>query len=374
MHDYLREYGGAERVLESLNEIWKDAPIYTASFEHQVMEAVGFKVPSGVIHPLLTQLLPWRYPLRKHYFFLYPFAFRRLKLDADVILSNCSYAAKFVEKSKNSLHICYLQTVPRFLWGYETETKDLEVYQFDKYLKPVYRKIVPMLKTILKKMDYQAAQKVDYFIANSKNTAGKIKEHYKRDALVIYPPVDTEKFKPENSVIVNKNKDYFLVISRLGEYKKVDIVVEAFNQLKLPLKIVGEGSQLPYLRSIAKDNIEILGWVSDEEKTRLLQRCQAFIFPTDEDFGIAPVEAMAAGKPVIAYQKGGAIETIVEGVTGAFFEEQTPSAIIDVVKKFDPDSFNPDLCQKQAEKFSKDEFKSRIKFFVEEAWEKKTNT
>jgi len=204
VHDYLREYGGAEKVLEALNQVWKDAPIYTTSYEHDLMDRLGFKVPAGLIHPLFTQYFPWRQALRKHYAPIYPFAFKYLKIQADVIISSSSYAAKFVSKPKEGLHICYLHSIPKFLWGYETETPNLETLPIDKYLKPVYKAISPQVKRILRKMDFDAAQKVDFFIANSSFTKERIKRHYDRDSVVIYPPVEVEKFKG-----TSKDEGYF---------------------------------------------------------------------------------------------------------------------------------------------------------------------
>ena len=213
-------------------------------------------------------------------------------------------------------------------------------------------------------MDYQAAQKIDYFIANSEEVQKRIDKHYNRKSVVIYPPVDTKRFNSEEI----KNEGHFLIVSRLGGYKRIDVAVKAFNKLGLELKIVGVGPQFNYLKSIAKGNIEFLGSLSDQEVNRLLQSCTALIFPTHEDFGIVPVEAMAAGKPVIAYRGGGALETIIEGKTGEFFDKQTSESLVKVVKKFDPTQYDPDKCKNQADKFSKEEFKRKIKLFVEEKW------
>lgn len=381
VHDYLREYGGAEKVLETLNEIWPEAPIYTSTYEASRLGRFGFKVPQGLIHTTFAQYLPFRYPLRKHYFFAYPLAFKTLKPDSEIILSSSSYASKFVNKPKSSLHICYLHSVPKFLWRYETETPDLEILPIDKYLKPIYEKILPPAKNILRKMDFKAAQKVDFFIANSNLTKDRIKKHYKLDSVVIYPPVDVERFsKPTTDhglqfkkAVVSRPKadSFYLVISRLGAFKRIDIAVEAFNELKTPLKIIGDGQELANLKKTAHPNIEFLGTVSEEELLSYLKNCIALIFPTLEDFGIVPVEAMAAGKPVIGYRGGGILETVVEGKTGEFFDEQTPESLIRLLKKFDPSRYNPRTIRKQAAKFSKEKFKKKIKDFVEEAGQKK---
>ena len=243
VHDYLREYGGAERVLEALNEVWPSADIFTSTYEEEKMDKLGFTVPKGLIHTTSMQNLPFRYSLRKHYFFLYPLSFKLLKTNAYIVFSSCSYASKFVRKPKKGLHICYLHSVPKFLWGYETETPDLETLPMDKYLKPIYKKILPSAKRVLRKMDFNAAQKVDFFITNSNFTKDRIKKHYNRDSVVIYPPVDVKKFEGEVH-----DGGYFLVISRLSKFKRIDLVVEAFNRIKKPLKIIGEGQELRSLK------------------------------------------------------------------------------------------------------------------------------
>ena len=371
VHDYLNQYGGGERVLQALNEIWPDAPIYTSVYDKKLMRG-WLKIDESLIHTNLVSHLPFSNYLTKHYFFMYPIAFRMQDVgDADIVISNTSYAAKFAKGKKGSVHICYIFTPPRFLWGYDTELVRYYSRPFDRFLHPLYNILVPPAKKILQKADYYAAQKVDFFASISKEIAKRVKKHYGRESAVIYPPVDTERFS--NKKQETSNKGYYLVVSRLGGYKKVDIVVEAFNKLGLPLKIVGDGPQFSYLKGVAKKNTKLLGRLPDEEVTKLVLSCTALIFPTHEDFGIVPVEAMAAGKPVISYNRGGASETIVEGVTGTFFKSQTPEAIIETVKRFKPSDYKAQDCREQAQKFSKKEFKERFKFFVEEAWQKRSN-
>jgi glycosyltransferase involved in cell wall biosynthesis len=306
--------------------------------------------------------LPWSSYLSKHYFFLYPLAFRYQDLgSADVIVSSSSYAAKFARGKRGSIHIDYIHTVPRFLWGYDTELSRYYAKFFDRLFSPIYKIIVPPIKFVLRKLDYHAAQKVDYFVANSVEVQKRVKRHYHRKAKVIYPPVDTERF----AEFTPTNGDYYLVVSRLGGYKKVDIVVKAFNKLGKPLKIVGVGPQFSYLKKIAAPNVELLGRVDDSQVTRLMLGCKALVFPTLEDFGIVPVEAMAAGKPVIAYRDGGVLETIVEGKTGIFFNEQTPQDIIEAIKQCERMRFSSETCRAQAAKFSREVFKEEMKKFVE---------
>jgi len=374
VHDYFNQYGGGERVVEAMAEIWPQATIYTSIYDEGLMKD-WLKIPRDKIKTNFIQRLPFSKQLSKHYFFLYPLAFRLQGVgDADVVISSSSYAAKFVRPKKGGIHICYLHTVPRFLWGYDTELSRYYARGFDRYLGPLYEAIVPPIKSVLRKADYNTAQEVDVFIANSKEVQKRIKKHYGRDSTVIYPPVNVARLSRSSNqqpATSNQQPGYFLVVSRLGGYKKVDIVVEAFNKLSLPLKIVGDGPQLQYLKSIAKKNTQLLGRKSDEEVALLLLHCKALIFPTYEDFGIVPVEAMAAGKPVIAYRGGGALETVLEGVTGEFFDRQTPDDIIKVVKKFQSNKYDSRACQTRAKKFSKEKFKRAMKSFVEEVWRRK---
>jgi glycosyltransferase involved in cell wall biosynthesis len=362
-HDYFNQYGGGERVAEAMSEVWPEATVYTSVYDKELMKN-WLKIPPEKIKTNFINGLPFIRHLHKHYFFFYPLAFRLQNTrDADIVISSSSYAAKFVRVKSGGVHICYLHTPPRFLWGYDTELSRYYVKSFDRYLTPFYKIAVPPIKFLLRSFDYKAAQKVDYFIANSKEVQKRIKKHYGKNSTVIYPPVDSARFAK-----VSSRQDFYLVVSRLGGYKKVDIAVKAFNKLGLPLKIVGCGPQFDYLKKTAKGNIQLLGRRSDMEVTKLLAGCKALIFPTYEDFGIVPVEAMAAGKPVIAYRSGGAIESVVEGVTGEFFNRQTPDAIIEVVNRFNPSSYDPKACRERAKKFSKETFKRNIKSFVEEAW------
>ena len=374
VHDYFNQYGGGERVVEAMAEIWPQATIYTSIYDEGLMKD-WLKIPRDKIKTNFIQRLPFSKQLSKHYFFLYPLAFRLQDTgDADVVVSSSSYAAKFVRPKKGGVHICYLHTVPRFLWGYDTELSRYYARSFDRYLAPLYEVLVPPIKSVLREADYRAAQKIDFFIANSKEVQKRIKKHYGRDSTVIYPPVNVARLSRSSNqqpATSNQQPGYFLVVSRLGGYKKVDIVVEAFNKLGLPLKIVGDGPQYKFLKEAAKNNIEFLGRRSDTEVSALLANCRALIFPTHEDFGIVPVEAMAAGKPIIAYRGGGALETVLEGVTGEFFDHQTTGDIIKAVKRFPPNKYSPVACQTQAKKFSEENFKREMRSFVEEAWRRK---
>lgn len=353
-HDYLNQYGGGERTLEAIHEIWPEAPIYTSIYDKEKMSRWGFKSQGMRIVTSYMQKLPLLNVLPRYYFTLfYPFAFQSFNFqDYDVVLSSASYAAKDVRKPKNLIHISYIHTPPRFLYGYDQETNVARMNPLEKFLAKIW-------KIYLRKRDQDSSRRIDYFIANSETVKERIKKVYGRDAAVIYPPVETDRLDGQSS-----DKGYYLLVSRLGEYKKVDLVVKAFNELGLPLKVVGEGPQLNYLKEIAQSNVEILGRQPDDVVRDLMLNCRAFIFATEEDFGITPVEAMAAGKPILAYGKGGAIETVVAGKTGEFFKEQTVESLVEAVKLFNPSKYKVEDCRARAKEFDKVVFKKKIKDFV----------
>lgn len=357
VHDYLNQYGGGEKWLEAVHEVWPEAPIYTSIYDQEKMSQWGFKGNGMKIVTSYMQHLPLRNILPRYYFTIfYPFAFQSFDLSRfDTILSSASYAAKDVRKPAGAIHISYIHTPPRFLYGYDQETNVARMNPLERILSKVW-------KVYLRRRDQEAVKKIDFLIANSETVRERIAKVYHRDAVVINPPVDTDRFMGEVD-----DGEFFLVVSRLGEYKKVDLVVKAFNELGLPLKVVGDGPQLSYLRSIAKDNVEVMGRLDDESVKKLMLSCTAFVFPTEEDFGIAPVEAMAAGKPVLAYGQGGATETIVAGKTGEFFGEQTVQEIKEALKNFKPEAYKAADCRARAREFDKKIFQTKIKNFVENA-------
>lgn len=366
VHDYLNQYGGAERVLEALHQIWPETAVFTSVFDKEKMASFGFETKGWDIRTSFMQKIPFRDFLPRFYFtFLYPYAFSSFDLkDYDVIISSASYAAKNIKKPKGSIHICYCHTPPRFLWGFDQETNIKSMNFLEKL---VARVSIPYLR----KLDLEAVGAVDYFVANSGLVATRIKEIYNRESKVIYPPVDVERFRVEAGgpkEIVKK--PYFLVISRLGDYKRVDIVVEAFKNLDQDLKIIGVGPRLGYLQSIAGGNVEFLGRLNDEETTFYLQKSLALIFPTEEDFGITPLEALSAGKAVIAYRGGGVLETLNER-SAKFFYPQNAQALEAALKNFDPSVYNPNAQRELAYKFSQTRFKEQIKKFVEGCVERK---
>lgn len=346
-HDYLNQVGGAERVLGELHRLYPAAPVFTLLYDRA---AVGDYFQGWDVRGSFIEQLPGGHRFFKWYLPLMPTAVEQLNFSAyDLVITSASALIKGVVVKPHTTHLCYCHTPTRYLWSDTLEyTSELP--------QPAWvKKLLPFLLTRLRQWDFVAAQRVDDFVANSKFVAGRIRKYYRREATVIYPPVDTEALGAPAEA-----EDYFLVVSRLRPYKRVDLAIRAFNKLGIPLKIIGSGEQADELRALAKPNIEFLGQVSDEVKARYLARCRALIHPQEEDFGITAVEAMAAGRPVIAYGAGGALETVVEGVSGKLFPEQSWEALADAVVRFRYQAFDSAKVQAQAQKFSQARF--------DEAW------
>ena len=351
---WLNQYGGAERVLEVLHEMYPEAPILTSMYEPKAMPET---YRSWDIRVSYMDRLP--FTKRSHQLFLplYPLAFESLDLTGfDVVLSVPSAFAHGVITTPETLHICYCLTPARFLWNYEQYVEREKVGALIRWL-------LPHLIRRLRRWDRSAANRVDHFIAISRVIQRRITNCYDRNSTIIYPPVNTSAFRPANSL-----EDYFLVVSRLVPYKRIDIVVRAFNQLGLPLVVIGGGRDRPSLEAMARSNIRFLGQVSDEELRHYMAACRGFLFPGEEDFGITPIEAMATGRPVIAYAGGGALETVIEGKTGVFFAEHTPESLAEVMRTFDHRAFDPDFIRRHATTFDREVFSSRISTLINEKW------
>ncbi|OQA89886.1 MAG: GDP-mannose-dependent alpha-(1-6)-phosphatidylinositol monomannoside mannosyltransferase [Elusimicrobia bacterium ADurb.Bin231] len=352
VHDFLNQYGGAEKVIEAMHEVFPSAPIYTSIYNAESMPGV-FRTMD--IRTSFMQRLPFIKKHFKKYFLFYPLAFKCFDLSGyDVILSSSSAYAKGIKVPKNALHICYCYTPARFIWRYEN-------YIEKERINIIGKSIISLLTSLLKKWDIGTSKSVDHFISTCNNVAQRIKDVYGRDSYIIYPPVETGKF-----YISETTGDYFLIVSRLNAYKRIDIAIEAFNELNLPLHVVGTGPQLEYLKNISGGNIKFLGKLDDEELSREYAECRAVIFPGEEDFGIVPLEANASGRPVIAFAAGGALETVKEGVGGTFFREQTVLSIMEAVKRFEQNEkiFASNTIRKNAILFDEQHFKRNLNKFV----------
>jgi len=353
IHDYLNQFGGAERVVEVLHEIFPEAPIYTSIY---LKDRMPLSFESMDIRTSYMQKFPFLDTQFKKYLLFYPKAIESFKLNQyDLILSSSSAFAKGVIKRKDACHICYCYTPMRFVWNYEDY---IEKEDFNKLILA----ILPLATRSLKKWDLKTNNNVNNFISISENIKKRIKKCYGRDSEVIYPPVSVSKFKSSRNI-----EDYFLIVSRLNAYKNIDLIINAFNELGLKLKIVGSGPYRNNLEGISRNrNIEFLGKVTDKDLIEIYSKCRAFIFPGKEDFGIAPVEAQAAGRPVIAYGSGGALETVIENVTGIFFREDTTSSVIKAIKRFEDieSSFDQKKIIKNTYRFDEEVFKRKLRATV----------
>lgn len=355
VYDRVNKIGGAERVLLALHEIWPEAPLYTAVYDKKGAPwADVFNV-----RPSFLQNIPFAKNHHELFPWLTPIAFESFNFDEyDVIISITSAEAKGIITKPETLHICYCLTPTRYLWSdYYTYLKSIRL----GILTPITKSFVSAISAKLRLWDRIAAERPDYYLSISQNVASRIKKYYRRDSVVIYPPVDTKKFNISTS-LPKQNDTYFLIVSRLVPYKKIDIAIRAFNKLELPLKIIGSGVEEGYLRKIARKNIEFIEQrLTDEELIRYYRGCQALIFPGVEDFGLVPIEVQACGRPVIAYKEGGLTESVLQGITGEFFYPQTEDALVKVIKNFKVQKYTTEACQNQAKKFAKELFKKQIK-------------
>ena len=356
VHDYLAQDGGAERVLQAFHEVWPDAPIFVLFYDEK-------KVPyfqRAEVRESLISKLPFGRKKFQWYLPLMPFATERHDLsDFDVVLSSTSAFAKGVMTKPDTLHISYCHTPTRYLWS---DTKD---YIADLKYNRLVKALLPPLIYKMRLWDKMSVDRVDQFIANSDTVRKRIGKYYRRDADIIYPPVDLHNFSVADEV-----KDYFVTGGRLVPYKRFDLVVQAFNRLKLPLIIFGEGPERARLEKLAKENITFVGRVSDEKKSELMRHAKAFIHPQVEDFGITPVESMASGRPVIAYAVGGVTETVIPGKTGVFFADQTWESLFDAVLHFDEHTWDSSHIRAHASKYDVMKFKETMKKYVEDVYEK----
>jgi glycosyltransferase involved in cell wall biosynthesis len=358
VHDFLSQYGGAERVLMVLHEIFPEAPIFTLLYDPAKMRG---KFGGAVIHTSFLQKFPKIFKRHLKYFLpILPTAPETFNLrDFDLVISSSGAWSKGVIVKPKTLHVCYCHSPMRFAWDwnekYLTEQRTGDKREF----------FARIFLNYVRMWDKAAADRPDFFIANSEYTRRRIKKYYGRESAVVYPPVvigNRENYKDQSSQESSNN--YFLIVSRLSPYKKIDVAIEVMNKLNLPLVVIGEGNPkyLKYLKRIAGPQTRFLGWKSDENTKKYFASCRAFLFPGEDDFGIAPVEAMSFGRPVIALRRGGATETVIEGETGEFFDEPVVEVLADAVRRFQQNekSYDTAKIRAQAEKFSKDRFVKNI--------------
>jgi len=346
VHDYLFEQGGAENVVEVFCELFPDAPVFTSIWDADTVSSV---FATRDIRTSFMQRLIRRKRYAKALLPLYPLAFERFDFAGfDLVLSSSSGFAKNVRPCDGAAHVCYCHTPAHFLWDLDNYLKTGRASLAGALARPV---IGP-----LRWWDQRTVGRVHTFIANSRNTAARIRATYGRESTVVYPPIDLRQWRISDTV-----EDYYLVVSRLLPYKRVDVVIDAFNRLKKPLVIVGAGPDMRRLQRLAGADIHFLGRVHGERLRELYARATALIFPGAEDLGLTALESQASGRPVIAYRAGGALETVVEGVTGSFFAEQTAESLLETLARFDPRQYDPRHLRRHAAAFDKEVFKQRIR-------------
>lgn len=356
VHDWLNQMGGAENVLEELVSLMPEAPVYTSIYAPERMPDA---YRQWDIRTSFMQRLPGVATHHQRYLPLYPLAFSRFHLsDYDLVLSNKSgFCHGIGLGTPRPLHVCYCLTPTRFLWLYEQ-------YREREQIGGVVNAMLQPMLARLRRWDYDAAKNVDHFIAISRTVQERIQRIYGRDSVVIHPPVDTSYFTPDPAMPVG---DYYLIVSRLIPYKRIDLAVQAFRQLTdQKLVVVGEGRDLEALRASAGPNVTFLGHQPRPQIRELLRGCKAFLFPGLEDFGIAPVEAMSVGRPVIAFGGGGALDTVAPGVSGEHFAEQSADSLAAILATFDPANYDPAACQAQAARFSSMAFRTKLTTYLDQ--------
>ncbi|MBP9717709.1 glycosyltransferase [Candidatus Gracilibacteria bacterium] len=356
VHDYLLRLGGAERVLNVLAEMFPEAPIYTLLYD---AEKTGSIFPEKRIVTSGLQRLPNF--IKKRYRYLLPLLPRYIEdfdfSEFDLVISSSTAFAHGIITSPHTKHICYMHSPVRYLWDWTHE------YKHEQHLKGLKKMAVEKIMHGLRIWDFTASDRADMLIANSHHVQKRIKKYYRQESRVVYPPVDIERFSPSTT-----HEDFYLIVSTLSPYKKVDLAVDFFNTTEKKLVVIGEGAHRASLMNKANSNITFLGWQPDDVVRDYMMRCKALIFPGEEDFGITPVEAMACGKPVLAYQEGGVSESVIAGVTGEFFKEQTVESMKEGLEKLLQTTYNPLKMHEHAQKFSTANFRTAIEELVAETY------
>lgn len=358
VHDWLNGMRGGEKVLELFCEMFPDAPIYTL---HSQKEKLSDLLKNKKIKNSFIQHIPFKDKFYRYLLPIFPWAIESFKIpeDTDIVISLNHCSSKGIKTPKKCLHLCYCFTPARYAW-------DL----FDDYFakkSTLFKTIIKPLMTYFRKWDFKTSIRPTHFIGISKHISAKIKKCYNRDSFMVFPPVNTKYY---NYTGKETREDFFLVVSALVPYKRIDLAVKTFNKNGLPLKIVGTGPETPYLKTIAKDNIEFVGWGTDEKIHTLYNQAKALIFPGEEDFGIVPLEATSCGCPVIAYNAGGAQETVLPEINGVLFEKQTEESLQQGIDALNKSNFSLEKMQAHAESFSNENFKKNIQKIIEKTYNK----
>lgn len=354
MHDNFVQAGGGERVAEELARLVPEADIYTTVY---VRDRLSPYLLTRSIQVTWMQRMPWMRRFYRHYFFLYPLAARSLTLSAySLVLSSCYGFAKMIRKPAGSLHICYCHTPTRWIWRFDDYAAR---ENFHPWVKGVLRRMV----SALKRQDLEAAQAVDIMIANSTVVADRIRRYYGMDAEVIFPPIDCDRFLPS----ANRG-DYYLIVSRLVPYKRVDLAIDACRQLGRKLVIIGGGPDRERLERDAGPNVTFLGRAPDDVVTQHMSECRAVLFPGEEDFGLIPLEANASGRPCIAYGGGGALDTVVDGVTGTLFPEPTADSLAHAILQSESVTWDVPTLLRHARRFDRSVFAEKMQRVLREAY------
>ena len=354
VHDWLTGMRGGEKVVEQLCAIFPSADIYTLLW---IKGKVSPEIEKHRITTSFLQRFPFIEKKYRQYLPLMPSAIESLKIRGyDIVISSSACVAKGIKLNDHVPHICYCHTPMRYIWDQYEEYFGKERANFPTRLA------MKLVRPFLQKWDVTSSSRVDHFMANSNNVRERISRIYKREAEVIYPPVDIQGYPPPF------DGGYYLMVTALVPYKRTDLAIRAFNESGRPLKIVGSGPELGRLKKIARKNIEFLGWIDSASMKQYYAGCKALIFPQEEDFGITAVEAQAAGKPVIAFGKGGALETVVDGKTGVLFHEVSPSALNDSIEIFERMNFNPAVIKQNALRFSEERFRLELIASVEKVY------
>ncbi|HEY8992965.1 MAG TPA: glycosyltransferase [Candidatus Microsaccharimonas sp.] len=360
VHDWLTVSGGAEVVVAELHKLFPNAPIYTSVFNAEALPGLkGLDIRTTYLQEKLPASLRYKHVLWPT---LRAKAFRKLDLSAfDVIISSSSAEAKAIRKTRpGQVHIAYIHTPIRYYWShYEEFKKEFKFGAFTPFIRP----IIPMMVKKMRKLDLESIKDIDVLIANSEVTQSRIKKYYKRSSTVVHPPVDVERFTPPPK----GERSGYILWGRHVPYKRFDLAVEAANQLGAQLTIIGSGPDTARLKKLAGPTVKFTGRVSDKELVRLAQSAKGFLFPNEEDFGISAVEALAAGTPVIAYAKGGALDIVQDGETGVLFKQQTVESLVAAMKRFETLSFLPATLHRKAKRFDKSLFDTRIQKIVKDA-------